>query len=55
MYEFKMKFSFVLSLFAMIMENNIHLINLKDTLFTNMVSRIKPKFHTTFQERLKAK
>jgi hypothetical protein len=45
MYGFKMKLNIVLSLFILIMENNIHLMNLKAT-FANMRSSIKPQFHT---------
>ena len=40
-----MKLNLVLALFALIMEENIHLMNLKAT-FTNMGSNIKPHFHT---------
>jgi hypothetical protein len=45
MYEFKMKLSIILDLFTLIMEEHIHLMNLKDT-FSNMGSNIKPQFHT---------
>jgi len=44
-YGFKMKLCLILYLFILIMQNNIHLMNLKVT-FTNMRSRIKPRFHT---------
>jgi hypothetical protein len=45
MYGFKMKLGLILALFALIMEKNIHLVNLKAT-FTNMGSSIKPQFNT---------
>ena len=41
MYGFKMKPSLVLALFALIMEENIHLMDLK-TIFVDMGSSIKP-------------
>jgi hypothetical protein len=44
-YGFKMKLILVLALFALIMEENIHLMNLKN-IYTNMGSNIKPQFHT---------
>jgi hypothetical protein len=40
-----MKLSLVLALFSLIMEENIHLMNLKAT-FSNMGSNIKSNFHT---------
>jgi hypothetical protein len=45
MYGFKMKLSLVLALSALIMDENIHLMNLKST-FANVGSNIKPSFHT---------
>jgi hypothetical protein len=44
-----MKLSLVLALFAPIMEENIHLMNLKAT-FPNMGSNIKPQLHTNPQQ-----
>jgi hypothetical protein len=44
MYGFKMKLSLVFDLFALIMEENILLMNLEAT-FANMGLNIKPQFH----------